>query len=365
VQVYQIATRSQTLYLPELDGLRFVAFLLVFVHHLPRPASAVGAFIHDQGWVGVHIFLFLSAYLLTGILRSEQELKGVIAIKRFLIRRALRIWPLYFTFAGLAVLWTIARTGASSHLPHILGLALFAENWVSGALGYSTVAYTAHLWTISLEEQFYLLLPLALARCLASPRPRALTIVVVALWLVFVAARAVAVVVDAPDLWIWTSLFSADALLLGTWLGARRASVSQPWSKAVCLAVGAFALASPGLLPSLDRSGWQQVPAYTFIAMGAALVCVASVGSAGLRPILASSVARYLGKISYGLYVFHLLTIHVAEGVARRVGSNAWWFIALLAFVLTVAISTVSYSVLEKPFLRFKRRFEVIQTRPL
>ena len=68
------------LYFPALDGLRFFAFLLVFVHHLPRTSVPILALLHDQGWVGVHIFLLLSAYLLTTILRAERAANGKISV---------------------------------------------------------------------------------------------------------------------------------------------------------------------------------------------------------------------------------------------------------------------------------------------
>jgi peptidoglycan/LPS O-acetylase OafA/YrhL len=74
---------------------------------------------------------------------------------------------------------------------------------------------------------------------------------------------------------------------------------------------------------------------------------------------------RYLGKISYGLYVFHLLTIVIARRAVERSSIDSWWLTAGVALVLTVAISATSYAVLEKPFLRLKRRFEAVSGRPI
>ena len=128
-----MSSSAKSLYFPALDGVRFFAFLLVFVHHLPRLVSGPLAFVHDHGWVGVHVFLFLSAYLLTAILKAEHGAEGPIFIGRFLVRRALRIWPLYFVFCAFAIGSIFIRhTYQHVELPHILGLATFTENWVSG-----------------------------------------------------------------------------------------------------------------------------------------------------------------------------------------------------------------------------------------
>src|SRR5690606_2476800 len=92
--------------MPELDGLRFIAFLLVFLHHLPFPSewlarSPLLSRIHAFGWIGVDIFLVLSAYLLTRLAIEERRHTGRFDVVRFYMRRALRIWPLYFL--GLAI----------------------------------------------------------------------------------------------------------------------------------------------------------------------------------------------------------------------------------------------------------------------
>ena len=92
--------------MPELDGLRFIAFFLVFLHHLPFPKSILAesrllSSVHTFGWVGVDIFLVLSAYLLTCLALAEVSRTGGFDVRRFYIRRIARIWPLYFL--GLAI----------------------------------------------------------------------------------------------------------------------------------------------------------------------------------------------------------------------------------------------------------------------
>jgi peptidoglycan/LPS O-acetylase OafA/YrhL len=83
--------------------------------------------------------------------------------------------------------------------------------------------------------------------------------------------------------------------------------------------------------------------------------------------LLANRVARYLGKISYGLYVFHLVAIEMAEKIAHRLwsGGPPWVGVAALALAITIAVAAASYQLLERPFLRLKRRFEAVATRPI
>jgi peptidoglycan/LPS O-acetylase OafA/YrhL len=250
-------------------------------------------------------------------------------------------------------------------VPHVVGLLTFTENWVSGAWGYSTLPSTAHLWTISLEEQFYVLLPWLLARWLAASNSRHLDVGLSFLWGGFVLGRVVAVAAHARHPWIWTSLFCADSLLAGTWLGAREVTVRRPVARAACVGAGIVGLMAPGFLRPVDSLGAHQVVVYSFVAAGASMLCLGSLGSRALAPILTNRLIRYLGKISYGLYVYHLVAIAITTRVVTRLHTHSWFAFAAIALAQTLALAAVSYAALEKPFLRIKRRFEVVRTRPV
>ncbi|MEP7220869.1 MAG: acyltransferase, partial [Bacteroidota bacterium] len=170
------ASRSGRFYHPEIDALRFLAFLAVLVHHaFPPDASTYVGFGCSAGvaaWItavvrsggfGVDLFLGLSAYLITELLIREHEKRGSIDIRAFYIRRALRIWPLYFAFLAIVILV----------LPHILrheqlspiqsvGYLTFLGNWTCTLFGYPA-SVAAPLWSVSIEEQFYLMWPFLLA----------------------------------------------------------------------------------------------------------------------------------------------------------------------------------------------------------
>ena len=141
-----------TYYSPQLDGLRFCAAVAVLAHHAP----AVPYLSHFQayGWVGVDLFLSISAFLITRLIYLEHQVTGSFSVRNFYFRRALRIWPLYFSFVTVACFSTFllgavsASVAATSWLSHLI----FSNNLLIAVKGYSTVSFTAHLWTISLEE---------------------------------------------------------------------------------------------------------------------------------------------------------------------------------------------------------------------
>jgi peptidoglycan/LPS O-acetylase OafA/YrhL len=354
---------SASIYMPRLDGLRFFAFLLVFVHHLPKPTSALLKVIHDLGWTGVHLFLFLSAFLLTTILIAEHEQTGRFSVVRFYIRRSLRIWPLYFGFCIASAFYEVYRgTWLPSHGYRLAGLVFFVDNVLSGMQGYNPFAFASHLWTISLEEQFYLILPWLLTLWLNDRKTIARRIAF--LWGLFVFARVIAVFLNVKHPLIWTSVFSADSLLLGTLVGARTARYRFQRFHLPLLALGIIFLFAGAFTPGLDVSGLHQIFLYSFVALGSAMIVMVSLEASWLE-VLSRKTLRYLGKISFGLYVFHFFGIAVGGKLANAIGIQSWGIASLFSLSATIMAAALSYEVLEKRFLLLKSRFEQIQTRPI
>ncbi len=144
------AKKLKAFYRPELDVLRFGAFLLVFLSH----AFGRIHLISYGGGYGVDVFFALSSYLITTLLLAEKERTGTIRAKDFYIRRGLRIWPLYFVFLLLIV--PLSHFALHDHLNRKY-LALFAiglGNWACVFWGFPS-SIAAPLWSVSVEEQFY------------------------------------------------------------------------------------------------------------------------------------------------------------------------------------------------------------------
>jgi len=161
---------SKNFYLPALDGLRALAFLLVFIHHSPPLNESANAFskiytcISAWGWCGVDLFFVLSAFLITTILFKERALNGQISLKKFLYRRALRIWPLFYAFLTVGAL--IARPlnllpqhdGFEVLATNLAFLGMFVGNFSMMCLKASaTIVIFQPLWSLCIEEQFYLI----------------------------------------------------------------------------------------------------------------------------------------------------------------------------------------------------------------
>jgi peptidoglycan/LPS O-acetylase OafA/YrhL len=350
-------TPSQTpakFYRPELDVLRFGAFLLVFLHHalpheasayfvagMPQPAALIVAGLARAAALGVDLFFALSAYLITELLLCENGFQGGIDIRRFYIRRILRIWPLYF--AALLILAPAMSRLAGEHLPWSFTLAfgVFGGNWACAAWGYPSSSF-ALLWSVSIEEQFYLVWP-----WLAHLGATRLRRIAYGMLMVASASRMALVLRDVQHPGIWcNTLARLDPIAGGALLACFLKGSLPPLttgSRVLSIGSGAVVLIASGAAGS--NSGWPVLVTYPLVA-GACIAIIAGVLGSPLR------TGAYLGKISYGLYVFHAAVLRVVPSPA-------------LALPVTIGVAALSYRYLESPFLRLKKRFTQVSSRPV
>ncbi len=364
----QTATRSG-FYLPQLDVLRFFAFLMVFLCHDLSPESYVQHWnahlsfalfiLRDTGGFGLCLFFFLSSYLITTLLLMEKAKTGNVRIRSFYVRRMLRIWPLYFFYlAAIALIGLRLRTW---HIegPRLFAMFLLVGNWYALMRGMGNSAIAA-LWSISVEEQFYLIWP-NVFRFLTVQRFAWFTgiIGVLSIASTFLLAR----VAQIP-LQVWLNsapqgiFFACGALFAIYGQRTRRPSGRIFWLGLI----GGLALWICGDLAEKVMDGSHLSSTYTtleyiLVACGCYLIME---GFLHLRPDRIPKLLIYLGKISYGLYVFHGLANHLYP---RFFASRLPFFEMLVAFPFTLACAAASYQYLEKPFLRLKERFEVVRSR--
>lgn len=353
-------------YSPQLDGLRFLAALAVFFHHAP-PIAGLG-FLKTYGWAGVDLFLVISAYLLTRLLMLEHGTTGTISLKSFFIRRALRIWPLYLGYVTAitvaAVVTHMTSVGVASYwwLSHLS----FSNNILVAVKGYSVIPFTEHLWTISLEEQAYLVLPFVLAGCLAArPSRRFLLVAGTCVILTLIIARTALVLANAQHPFIWVLPLRADSIVLGS-VAALALGTVAPARANVVMLFGIACLASIALFPSVDVIGLYQVLGFTVTALGCCALTIATQGPGMvLNGVLGSRPMRLLGKVSFGFYVYHNLMLYLVRKLFERLGVASGPAVFLLALALTIAVAIISYNVYEAPFLKLKRRFTIVRSRPV
>ena len=214
---------SKRIYFPELDGLRFFAFILVFIHHNTLFANIPYlSVLKVNGWIGVDLFFVLSAYLFSYLLIAENKKTNTINFRKFYIRRIFRIWPIYFLFVVLSIFATmIVFHGKLSNdiMIRIFGLFTFSDNIFSSIYGYNKMSFSGHLWTIGYEEQFYIFIPLiiyALVRASFKIRLLSLFLVVV----IFNAIRFYLIYQNVPYPAIYVLPFTHfESIILGIVVG--------------------------------------------------------------------------------------------------------------------------------------------------
>ena len=362
-------------HLVPLDGLRGIAILAVMASHVfavnyeaqPLPVQLAGRLFFWGQW-GVDLFFVLSGFLITGILVDSLELPHF--FRNFYMRRVLRIFPLYFgiLFLLFALTTVLHIQWHGLQIP----LLLYLQNsWrlqpLTELLGKNITLN--HLWSLAIEEQFYLLWPLLvfLAR---TPR-RVLTVA---------ATGCVLALCFRLVLWgLWHNGFTthynmfarADALLLGAVLALLYRSALWPavlrWSRPAFLALAALLVCSTvesGGSP-LASPLWLYAVHYSFVAVAAGSLLAWSLRAGLFSQMCRSHFLRFFGKYSYGLYVLHmtflpLLTRLLRPFLFHQSGSKA---VAVAGTaVLVVAISSgaawLSFHLYEKRFLRLKRYFE-------
>lgn len=368
--------RVDSFYRPGLDILRALAFLLVFVAHglvseLDKPTQ-LGA-IGRAGEFGVCVFFFLSSYLITELLLREKRETHTIHIPAFYARRILRIWPLYFAMIGVGWFYGLFSPTHSVSLAWGAALMLLFTNWYTAGHGYPP-GFLFPLWSISLEEQFYLVWPCIVKYLSPGSLLGISTVLMTTAYLTLARLLHQGATLD-PGIWV-NSLVQFQFFALGTMTAivlrghVPRLSLAVRWGLFVagllCMrAAQAAAYSDDKVLPhDLLHIG----PRFLIALPGCLCLffsCLQLPAGRLQKPFV------YLGKISYGLYIFHVLWLGVVRDVLKHfagghLSSLAYQLIVMaIALPATVVTGMLSYQYLESPFLRFKKRFTFVRSRPV
>jgi peptidoglycan/LPS O-acetylase OafA/YrhL len=362
-------------HIPALDGLRALAILLVIPHNTYLFTTIRGwlvpfAWVANAGWVGVQLFFVLSGFLIT---RNLLESRGADNYySAFFARRILRIFPLYFLVLIVFLLvlpeFVDLSPDVRSSYANQTWLWLFLSNW---AEPYGREVYWfPHFWSLAVEEQFYLIWPVVIA---LTPTRRLIPICG-ALMGVALVIRIVLLKAGAPlETAYMLTVCRMDALACGalaaviletaqgTELAQRHGTVLLVGAAALMLAfvpwTDAYSALNPG---SLTRG-------QTVLAIGFTMVVLAlgaggrSKIAKGLDRVLRLAPLRSVGKVSYGMYIFHM-PLAVLVGIPMKpllkqlgVGYPVWY--ALWITVCSYLIALASWHLVEKHFLRAKRYF--------
>ncbi|HEY0163702.1 MAG TPA: acyltransferase [Edaphobacter sp.] len=347
-----------------LDGLRGAAALMVVAfHYLPRTGTGPFGQLASFGWIGVDIFFVLSGFLITSILYEQRGAEHY--FRNFYMRRMLRLSPLYyFLFVMALVLTPVLHI---SWRPMQLAMLVYATNFilpVDDSLAKLGPFDLFHLWSLAVEEQFYLLWPWLVGSRLSK---QSLQRICVAGIIAAPLLRLAMLHEHFQTLWLYQSLPARmDALLMGALLAlVPRPSLRSAWLAAV-VALGVF-----GATVAVGHSAFFQSPPIQGVGYSALAVLAGSILTMSLYPgsvagrIFSLRPLRFYGRYSYGLYLWHYLFLGPFTSLRQWIVGHmaSAWLGGMVSFAVTLLLSTlialVSYHALEAPFLRLKKWFGV------
>jgi peptidoglycan/LPS O-acetylase OafA/YrhL len=336
-------------HLPALDGLRFVAVFVVMLGHFGTDAPPD---------IGVSAFFVLSGFLITWLLFKEQRATGTVSLRRFYVRRVLRIFPAYYVFLAFSISWDLFRHDSRIR-PLIVPALLYVVNYYNALHGHPQTS-VSHAWSLAIEEQFYLLWPLAFL-LLARHGRRALAIGLISAIAVVVAWRCVAYFeLRLGSAYVYDAFDTRfDMLAIGCLMAV--VADTKPFAAFVDgistaawmpLVTIALLLVSRelGSLPYHYGLGFTVDASFLAVFIMQMLV----LHETPLWRWLSHPVVVYLGTISYGLYLYHGWGLTFGERFPALTPAGEF----AVGVAVTIVFATGSYFVIERPFLALKQRLE-------
>ena len=348
-----MSTKSE-FYIPSLDGFRAIAVAIVLLSHVGLKGAMPGGF-------GVTIFFFLSGYLITTLMVLERERTGGVSLRLFYLRRVLRILPPMYLVLALALgIALVLGTPISGSVVSLQALHLTNYHIAFGGTG--ELPGTEVLWSLAVEEHFYLLFPFAFIALSAAVSPTRRPHVLLAACVIVLVWRVILVSVlhqnadytqHATDTRIDSILFGCA---LAVWRNPALPGFRMPartiW---IGFVVGLLVLAAT----LVARDEWfRETLRYSLQGLALTPVFIAAIAFPTAWPfvLLNSSVMRWGGLLSYSLYLVHLPIIRLLE--PRLHGAT----LLVVAFALSVVAAAVIYFAVEKPCARLRRKLSRVAT---
>ena len=370
-----MSDKQKVVFFPNLDGLRFFAFFSVFLAHsfytvnpifLNDSVYRLTTFITSRGILGVNFFFVLSGFLITYLLLIEKEKNGTVNVKYFYFRRFLRIWPLYYAvvFFGFFVLPVVYfLVGKDLTTPGEIFLYLtFLSNFDST----TTTAILGVLWSISVEEQFYLIWPLVFLFVKSKNHGRIF-------FIILLISFVFRIVYEDNSAVLFEHTLSCISDMAVGGLGAYwafKGTIVERFEKLPRWLIVLVYLIELSLI--ITRSYWNTL----FFGLYASERLIYSIFF--LFVVLEQNYSNNsfvkmgdwkqiskLGIYTYGLYMLHFISIYFINLVFDMAGWNTslaqlMLFEPFLSFVITIGLAYVSFVVLERPFLKIKKRYSYI-----
>lgn len=373
--------QQERIYFLNLDIIRFVAAYMIVIFHtfygwqanwgfpkfmtdnngnLYYWAKFVENAIHNFSF-GVDIFFLLSGFLITYLLLAEKQKTNAISVKKFYMRRLLRIWPLYYLTLGIAPLlaYFFNEPMPQNFLPHLF----FVGNFEAIANGFSSAA-TNHLWSICIEEHFYFVCPLLFAFIPEKRLP-------LTLWsIIFISFCYRGIIVGTEGYWMnmyLNTISRMDVLAIGCLAGyyfyhGQLKFQQSKWLLGI-LAVFFVLLFSNEVYVYWDNFFLATTKKYVYVLIAGIIIGNLLFNSAIKIMPEKKGIWHYFGKVSYGIYMFNPIAVAVFVKLFHLKGwrDGITFFVGI--HVLLIILVVVSFELYEKQFLKWKDRFAVVKTR--
>lgn len=347
------------IHLKGLNGIRFFAALSVLLSHTFAAYEQLGFKRIVEGWdiadYGVTMFFTLSGFLITWLLHKEKAAFGTISISKFYIRRILRIWPLYYFFILLVLIIAYHMkfpAGLSYYLFMAANIPFVSASWLP---------LLSHYWSLAVEEQFYLFWPWLLKW---FPPIRSITLFLI----FFLMLKGI--------LRIWIPETAAYQFMVITRfdcmaIGGLAAVLLNGDKRFTAICFGWPAQLLSWIIVLLAVTGYFKLPGFInhdVFALACAVIIVNVAFNKNPLVGLNYKLFEFLGRISYGIYIYHVLIIYllglVIKGRLLLFDGISQLILVIFAVVVsTILVAWLSFELLEKPFLRLKHQFSKVTSR--
>jgi peptidoglycan/LPS O-acetylase OafA/YrhL len=317
-----------------------------------------------NGGTGVLVFFVLSGFLITWLLLKEEGRFGTVSLKSFYLRRTLRIFPAFYLYWILLV-GSVVLVGKRVAIAQTVCSLFYVSNYYQAIFGDPNTGLS-HTWSLGIEEQFYLLWPVTFLLLKANKRRiRFLCVSIATVWLyrellVFVWHVRQGYIYEAFDTradHLMIGCLLAVALREGAWTRLWQFLVRAPsliWVTLGCLVASSAACYHFAAMPGTDRIYRDAISFILEPILTAVLIVQAIAHSSGaLGSMLNWRWVRYLGAISYSIYLYHQVTISAVEKLTSHLPVVS----GLAGILAVIAVASASYWFVEQPFQRARARF--------
>ncbi|WP_312768533.1 acyltransferase [Epilithonimonas sp.] len=341
------------------DSLRFISFLLVFLHHSPIPKDNFLHYFSNAGGIGVSFFFVLSGFLITYILLLEKiNNQNRIPLKSFFKRRILRIWPLYYAMVLFAFctpfILNILKLPYSNegYQPNWFFTLTFLENYVMMYKhDFPNVSPLRVMWSLCIEEHFYIIWGLVFYFISLKNVPKLIIICIIITFL----SKIIYKIYNIPTGDILTNIDYFAFGAIPAYIFIFRKDILQRTEKIASTYKYLFALIVLATIVFLSNSGILQDEKYSSLLFASlfSLLILSTLGGKNVFKISDKSIFAWLGKYTYGLYLIHTICINLFSKIGSQLGWN-WFIITIISLITTVVLSFLSYHLFEKQFLKLK-----------